>query len=145
MYQVEIQLYNSIASSVVFVQKVLFITMAILGIFITIGFGHKVPALVTGVNAIMAMVGIFMYNFMYNAAVWMPSRFEQLKRNILRVAINTNRTRAGSTVTAYRRRLRSIPKMCVRIGNFHSFSRTTTPEFVDFVVQKVCSLLLAFR
>ena len=144
IYQVEIQLFNSIASDVIFMQKLVFITMAVLGIFITIGFGHEVPVVVTAVNAFMAAVGIFLYNFMYDAAVWMPSRFEELKRSIFRAAMNSNRSRDTFRMKVYRRRLKAVPIMRVHIGNFHSFSNTTTLEFVDFVTQKVCSLLLAF-
>ena len=141
VYRLEIHLYNLIASGVVFVQKLLFLTMAILGIFITVGFGHKLPVLVTGLNAIMAVVGIYMYNFMYDAAVWMPSRFSKLVHKLK----NENYLVRSKSRKLVQLELESIRKARMSVGSFGSFARTTRLEYVDFVMSQVANLLITFR
>ena len=86
-FQLEVQLFNLIAAGVVYMTKLLFVTMAVTGFFIAIRYGMELPAIVTAVNVIMVMVGTFNFmtheifahdNFMCDAAVWMPSRFAGL-------------------------------------------------------------------
>ena len=110
-----------------------------MGFFIVIRYGTELPILVLMVNIVMASVGVFMYNFMYDAAVWMPSRFEQVMHE-LEVQIDRSHERK-----LLRLRLASIPRLGMRVGSFHSFERMTRLEYVDFVVSQVVNLLITFR
>ena len=138
-FQLELQLFSLTAAGAVYATKLLFMAMAVMGFFIVIRYGTELPVLVLMVNIVMASVGVFMYNFMYDVAVWMPSRFEQVMHE-LKVQIDRSFERR-----LLRLRLTSIPRLGMSVGSFHSFERTTRLEYVDFVVGQVVNLLITFR
>ena len=134
-------MFNMIAAGPVYMTKLLFMAMAIMGFFIGIRYGIELPLPVTVVNIIMAVVGTFMYNFMYDAAVWMPSRFAELvhKLKYKKVCVLSKPRKL------IKLELNSIPKIRMSVGSFGTFSRTTRLEFVDFVTSQVANLLITLR
>ena len=42
------------------------------------------------------------------------------------------------------RQLRSIPSVGIKVGEFHTLERTSTPVFLDFVVKYVVSMVMGF-
>ena len=139
-FQLELQLFNMIAAGVVFMTKLLFMSMAVMGYFIAIRYSTELPPLVTAINIIMAVVGTFMYNFMYDAAVWMPSRFANLLTKLKYGKFHDYQSRR-----LFRLELESIRKARMSVGSFGTFSRTTRLEFLDFVTNQVADLLITFR
>ena len=127
-------------SGVVYMTKILYMTMAILGFFILIRFGPDLHVVVIGIHLVMGVLGVFFYSFYYDAAVWMPIKFHDLKRSLYLGSAQA----AGEDRANIHRELVSLPAVEMRVGSFGSFQQTTILEFIDFVVQQICSLLLTF-
>ena len=101
--------------------KLLFMTMAILGFFITIRFGPELHFMTLATNLMTAVFGIFLYSFLYDAdaAVWMPIKFDDLKSCLYFFLPS----KAVPDRAYIRKELVSLPAVELRVGSFDSFKR----------------------
>jgi len=84
--QLTIQLLNTTSSWIVYFTKLLFMSMGVLGLFVTIRYFTESPLLVGLVSIPQAAFGVMLYTFMYGAAFEIPHKLKVLKDKILLVA-----------------------------------------------------------
>ncbi|CAG7719495.1 unnamed protein product [Allacma fusca] len=92
-------------------------------------------------NLVIAMDSILFFVAMYDDAFQLPTEMEKLK--LVNLEVNSQEgVRRNSRIWKISR---SIPNIAIRVGRFRNLERTSTPEFVDFVLRNLVGLLLASR
>ena len=81
-----------------------------------------------------------LYSIVYGKAFQIPSQFTQAVQEIS-VHLPKGRKGRGQAVSKH---LWSISKLGIKVGEFHTFERTSTPAFIDFVVTNVVNMLVAY-
>ncbi|CAG7647282.1 unnamed protein product, partial [Allacma fusca] len=133
----EINLYNQVNSKINIIVKFSCLAMSIFGFFIAIRMIETQPG-VALINLVFGFYVTILFVFNYGHAFLIPEMMKSTKKNFL-VGLEAQ----------YRpyvqRQLRAIPDCNIRVGEFYSFDRNSTPSFVDFVVNQTSGLLLTFR
>ena len=83
---------------------------------------------------------VLTYTIMYGKGFKVPDLFDNAKRAI---------RLSSKRVTIERRKLLerqvgSVPPVGIKVGNFHMLERTSTPAYLDFVMNNVISMLVAY-
>ena len=81
---------------------------------------------------------MFLYAFMYEKAFAIPEGLGRVKRG-LRMRVRQCRTSGATKMVTMQ--LKSIPAVGIKVGNFHTLQRVSTPIFVDYVVCNIVNLL----
>ena len=86
------------------------------------------------------------YNIIHGKAFKTPDLFKQaVNAELEKLGMEMGRKGWGATErNARTRKLKSIPFVGFKVGQFHTLERTSTPAFLDFVVSNIVSMLVAF-
>ena len=83
---------------------------------------------------------VFMYGFMYEKAFAIPDGLINAKRNVrLRIQMYG---RQRMTVKMAKMQVESVRAVGIKVGDFHTMERASTPMFIDYVIRNVVSLLV---
>ena len=83
------------------------------------------------------------YILLYEKAFAVPEYFNKAKRFLLiRLRVTAPGSRSAKTLD---KRIRSIAPVEIRVGEFYTMERTSTPIFVDYVLKNIVSMLVAFQ
>lgn len=87
------------------------------------------------------------YSLMYQKALKTPALFKQaLNAELGMLRHERDKVTGRGTITRVLvRQFRSIPSMGIKVGEFHTLERTSTPAFLDFALKNIVSMLMAFK
>ena len=137
--QLYVKWFNTAHCYLIFLLKLCCITLCILNGYAAIAHFSEHP--VFGILYYIMMLDLtLLYSIVYEKAFEIPSRFTQAVQKIL-VHLPKGRNRKGQAVA---KQLRSISKLGIQVGEFHTFERASTPVFIDFVVTNVVNMLVAY-
>ena len=137
--QLHVELFNQVHCILIFLLKQTCITLGILNGYAAIAHFSEHPVLGMLYYVVLLNV-VLQYSIVYDKAFEVPSRFTQAVQRISR-RLPKHRSREGR---AFARHLRSISKVGIKVGEFHTFEKTSTPDFVDYVVKNVVNMLVAY-
>ena len=80
----------------------------------------------------------------YAKAMLVPALFNKAKMAILRRASSLRKMNRMENAIL-RKQLISIPIVGIKVGEFHTFERTSIPEFLDYVLRNIVSMLVAYQ
>jgi hypothetical protein len=136
----QLHLFNTHMSEIVFWSKLGCLTGAIMGGFAFIRL-IETDALFATMYASVAINCFGCFIFMYNKADELTEGVEELKRRVQLKAIGFC---VGEEREIIRVKVRAIPRMGIQCGGFSVIERESTPIFLDFSFKQIMSLLLAF-
>ena len=84
---------------------------------------------------------VLIYTLVYEKAFGIPAQVENVK-TLLKLQGIKYGNRAQRKLLS--RRVDSIPAMGVKVGEFHVLERTSTPEFLDYVLSNIVNMLVAY-
>lgn len=87
-------------------------------------------------DAVLIYIGI------YEKAFMVPLVVENTKSSIVSAA---KRLWLRTQRRILRRQVRSIPSLAIQVGSFYTMDSTSTPVFLDYVVNNVVSMLVAYE
>ena len=138
--QLYIQLLNLVNRHLIFTCKVV-----CLGISITSGYAaiaHFEDHHVYGIMYVVVCLNcIMVYTLLYDKAFRTPNLLTNVKA-AFRLNVNRNTNRFQRKIME--RQVLSIPALGVKVGTFHVMERTSTPVFLDYVLNNIVSMLLAY-
>lgn len=138
MLQLHVELFNEVHCLLIFLMKLVCITLGILNGYAAIAHFSEHPVL--GILYYVVLVNVvLLYSLVYDRAFEVPSRFRQAVQRISRRL--PKHSRSGR---AFARSLRSISNVGIKVGEFRTFESTSTPDFVDFVFKNVVNMLVAY-
>jgi len=115
--------------------------VTVLGGFSAIRISHKIPILGFLYSALaLAVIIIFigMFQFAYKVT-------EKVEKLMEVMEVKSAGLVNLSEKKYWKRRLRSIPRMGMRVGGFGRVEREAVPIFVDFCVKQIVTLLITFK
>jgi hypothetical protein len=113
---------------------------AIVGGFSAISLAHTNPPMAL-LYTLYGMTGIVMYIAMFQIAYGVTTKFDELRDNIRLGA--TSFSFQGDR-TYFEMSLRSVLKLALKVGGYHTVERESFPIFVNYVVQQIVGLLVTF-
>ena len=137
--QLLVNLFNTGNRNIVYVIKLHCIAIATVNGYAALAHGSKHP--VFGLLTFCVFWDLMLlYAFMYEKAFAIIAEgLGRVKRG-LRMRVRQCRTsRATKMVTM---QLKSIPAVGIKVGNFHTLERVSTPVFVDYVICNIVDLLV---
>ena len=90
---------------------------------------------------------MILFNIIYDRGFAIPRSVDKLKtalRTAVKAAPPSTFGNHGNRAILIRR-IRSIPKLAIRVGSFHHLHRLLTPTFIDFCVKNTGRLTIAYR
>ncbi|CAG7717144.1 unnamed protein product [Allacma fusca] len=90
----------------------------------------------------MGTYTVVLFSVIYDHAFSIPDKMVLIKRELLENS-NLLGSRFGDNILY--RKFKSIPSCGIQVGSFHTFERISTPNFLSYVTQQVCNLLVTFR
>ena len=136
--QLYVKWFNKAHCYLIFLLKLCAITLCILNGYAAIAHFSEHPVFGTTYYAMLLDMSL-LYSIVYEKAFQIPSQFTQAVQEIL-VHLPKGRNRKGQAVA---KQLRSISKLGIKVGEFHTFERASTPVFIDFVITNVVNMLMA--
>lgn len=139
--QLYVTLLNTVFESVIFTWKLVSIGAGIVCGYAAIAHFQDYP--IFGVMYyVIFMDGSLTYMFIYEKGFKVPDMFHRAK-NLLRLhSSRCGRTRQWQILD---KQLMSIPSVGIKVGNFHTLERTSTPVFLNYVLTNVVNMLVAYR
>ena len=129
---------NYQAANSIFAGKVLSFTCSVLGTFYIVRFG--VTSLLSCEIGLVVLVAMILYLLcMGNAYV-----ITETMNSVIRKIDFRSQYFVGVWRRELKQRVKSVQTLSLTEGAFRGMSRKTTPEFVDFYVNQVIDLVLAF-
>ena len=111
--------------------------------FAAIQFFHK--DYVLGIfNTLVMTQGAFLYPFCYDKGFSIPRSTARLQ-SLLVLRLKQSQVITEMQKSHKLRQLRSLPKMAVRVGNFHQLQRVSTPTFLDFSIKNLVRVVMFYR
>ena len=134
-------LLNVLHADLIFTWKLLCLFLSIVSGFAALAYFSVHPVFGVQYYAVFFDTS-FIYMVIYGKAFEVPQRISKT-RNAIRLAANRLKNRAEWKMIE--RQVRSIPEVGVKVGEFHVLEKTSTPVFLDFVVNNVVNLLVTFK
>ena len=131
-------LCNHVFANCFYAGKILSFTWSVLGSFYVLRFG--IIDLVSAAMALVAVDAIMFYLLCCGNAYVITDTMG----NVLQMVKLTSQSHAGMSRRELKQRIKSVQDVALAEGGFRKISRETTPEFVDFYVNTVIALVLAF-
>ena len=125
----------------IFGQKLVSMSLAIMGLFFFIRLVHIVP-LVSLTFLLLSVDGLIYYSVMWDDACEMPRLTAELTAQL---KVRIHNYCSGNGKEYLRRRLASVPSLSVKVGSFREIERNSTLLFFDFVFTTLASLLITFK
>ena len=137
----EVLLFNLAIAHVVFISKLAIMSWCTAAGFIGVRVASEGDYFLAGMALllflIIASTFLGMYNFAYRIPIWV----ELVKDEIL---LQSQSLKNEVQRRELRMRVKAIPKLAIKSGQFHQIERQSTPIFIDFVVEQTLGLLLTF-
>ena len=134
-------LFNLVNRYVIFTWKIICIGATIICGYAAIAHFHEHP--VFGVMYYVIFIDLnVIYVLVYDKAFKTPESFRSTVRETLRQLGGKKLEVLEAKVL--KRQFRSVPSMGIKVGEFHTMERTSTPVFLDYVLNNVVSMLVAF-
>jgi hypothetical protein len=125
----------------IFASKLICLSAPVLCGFVAIRYFHVDP--VTGMLCIVLIINaVACYALIYEKSFMIPANMQKLKEQII-VSLNSRRNTSFSLEV--RKILRSIPPMGIRVGDFNTMERSSTIMYIDFVTEKLVSILVVTK
>ena len=139
--QLYLQLFNVANCYMIFLLKLVCLVLSIFNGYAVIAHRSQHPVLFGIVYSVLTFDPLILYTVVYDKAFKTPSQFAQAVRRMLLglpdgTSIVTNKF--------IQRRLKSVPKLGIKVGEFHTLERTSTPDFVGFVAVNIVNMLVAY-
>lgn len=136
--QLHLQFFNEAHCYIIFVLKLICISLCIINGYAAIAHFSEHPVL--GIMYCVVSVNVsILYTVVYDKAFGVKIRFGQTaKCMLLRLQQHGN----GKTVAV--RFLKSISLVGIKVGEFHMLERASTPIFIDYVVINIVNMLMAY-
>ena len=140
--QVYTVILNEVHRHIIFMLKVAFLGVCIVCGFTAIAHFGDHPAFGTlyymGVADAMLMYGV-----VYRKAFKVSALFKDAV-NACTLGMQLNLKLPKGEKGRWRRQLRAIPQLGIKVGDFHVMERISVPVFVNYVVTNVLSMLVAY-
>ena len=137
--QLYVKWFNEAHCHLIFLLKLCCITLCILNGYAAIAHFSEHP--VFGILYYILLLDLtLLYSIVYQKAFEIPSRFTQTVQKFL-VHLPKGGSRKAEAVA---KELRSIQRLGIKVGGFHTFERASTPVFMDYVVTNVVNMLVAY-
>ena len=142
--QLHIGISNRVNCYAIFSCKVGFITSCIITGYSAIAHFSDFP--VFGVlNYLVLLNGLFIYCFTYGRAFKIPPLFQETSRSaVLQVQACGSMGMSEEDAKIFRRQIRSIPRVGVRVGAFHMIESVSVLIFIDYIASNIVSMLVAY-
>ena len=141
--QLYMQLVNICNQHLIFTWKLLSLGICIVSGYAAISHFGEFP--IFGVMyCVLFLDGLVIYTVIYAKAMLVPSLFDKAK---WAVGQRAGRSRKMIKIenTILQKRLLAIPQMGIKVGEFHTFERTSIPEFLDYVLRNIVSMLVVHQ
>ena len=138
-FQITIVIFNQSQSDVIFALKIFLISAAIVLNFFGIEYLHS-NWLVGLFALLVAVYAEVSFLALYDHAFAIPVRAEYLRKVALQ-EVMSNRRRHQS-IGVLKRQLKSVPTLGLKVGDFYSLGRDSTPKFLDFVANMTFTMLV---
>jgi len=130
-----------IFSYVIFTYKLFLITSGTSYLFFGIHLSTTIPV----VSFVCLFLGIYVsviFVVLFDKAFHLPEKTNDLK---LALILATQRLSHRETRICIKLKVKSVPKIGIKVGDFATLERISTPSFIDFITQQVVGLLITFR
>ena len=137
---------NVINQSLIFTWKLACLGISIITGYAAIAHFDEHPIFGIMYYVIFANVTVA-YSLMYQKAFKIPALFKQIVNAEL-TKLGPGKDQAISRTAQKKvlvRQFRSFPSMAIKVGQFHSLERTSTPLFLDFVLRNILGMLVTFN
>ena len=136
---------NVINQSLIFTWKLACLGISIITGYAAIAHFDEHPIFGIMYYVIFANVTVA-YSLMYQKAFKIPALFNQaVKGELTKLRLGRGRATGGEAQTKVLvRQFMSIPSTGIKVGEFPTFERTSTPVYLDFVLKNVVSVVMAF-
>ena len=141
--QIRLQMFNAANAIVIFSAKQSLLWTCIFTGYVTLVHFWDNP-IVGAVIAVMFVDCFVSYSVIYEKAFSIPDSVEKVKATLL-LSLRTRQGHSDKERQLLRRRVASVRCLGISVGGFHYLERTSTPAFVDFVVQNIVGALISFR
>ena len=136
----EILLFNNIFSTVVYLTKVIAISVGIVGGFGFLKLLNKTPVLALIFGNVF-IVAILVFPITFNGTHQITEKVEELKREIL---VKSRKVRTRNGIKEVEKILKSVQRLGIKVGGFNYMERESTLIFLQYVLEQIVSLLLMF-
>ncbi|CAG7667506.1 unnamed protein product [Allacma fusca] len=138
LLQIIIQFFNQANSYVIFTCKLNCLAAPVIAGYMAVRYFSNNP--MTGIFCIvLAVDSLACFGLIYEKAFMIPANMVRLKEQVS-VAIFDRRD-IGSSISLIKT-LRSIPRLGIRVGSFHTMERLSTLLFIEFVTSKLANTLV---
>ena len=141
--QLSVNMFNELNAYIIFTFKLYCISAAVICGFGAIACYHYSPVFGLLSAAVCIHVSA-MYVIVYKKAFAVPEGIVKVKK-AMTVQIYTTRFGAKRERDDWVKTVESIRIFGIHVGCFHAMERASVPNFIDFVVRNVVSLLVAAR
>ncbi|CAG7784757.1 unnamed protein product [Allacma fusca] len=93
-------------------------------------------------NFLLGINSMVIYPAIYNNCFRIPEQVPRLKKQI---RVRSRSLPSKISITLARQELEALPNLGIKDGSFRTFQKSSTPIFVDFVIQNVVALLISFH
>ena len=84
---------------------------------------------------------LVIYSLLYEKGFKVAALFDETKATLILQARNGMN---GTDWKVFKRQVRSIPTVGVKVGEFHMLERTSTPVFLHYVLANVVNMLVVY-
>ena len=141
MLELSLKLFNLVYQDIIFVSKLHLLTVSTASWYFGIRLFWTRPLN----SAIYNLIGAYLtllFLVLYDKAFSIPEKMGQFKQEILVLSSQLPFSLERHFMS---RRIKSIPIVGIRVGNFNTMERQSTPIFIDFITRSICTLLIACR
>ena len=134
-----VNLFNTGHRNIVYVIKLHCIAGSTMNGYAALAHGWKTP--VFGCLAFCVFCDLmFLYGFVYEKAFAIPEGFGKVKWNL---KMRMRLWRTGRTAKMVNMQVKSNPDVGIKVGDFHTLERVSTPVFIDYVVRNIVNILVS--
>ena len=140
--QIETNAFNSSQRFAVFGVKLVVMGAVVFSGFATIQFFHD-DHLFGICNILVVINGTLGYTFCYDRGFTVPRTIARLQ-NLLTLRLKMLGGVPALQQAYAERQLKSLRKMAVQVGDFHTLQRVSTPNFLDFCFKNTARLVMFY-
>ena len=139
--QLYMTLLNIVNRQVIFTWKLVSIGAGIVCGYAAIAHFGEYPVF-SIMYCVMLFDDVLIYTLMYEKAFRIPVLLETAK---IRLQVCSIKYRNRAQKKLLKARVNSIPAVGVKVGDFHTMERASTPVFLHYVLTNVVNMLVAYR
>lgn len=142
--QIYMLLMNSLHCYLIFTYKLFSIIYCVGMGYAAVAYFHDNIALAIICCLSCADIGTI-YSLVYQKGFQVQSAFAQVVQAMMYKLTGNRGNGQGSGNAVIKRQLKSVPSVGIKVGNFHTLERTSTPIFLDFVGRNIVSMLVVYH